>query len=74
LQKRHFGAQKAGFDDVEINAASSHYFIIFLHLSGTNAQDSYGGSQKTERVSLEKHTGIKKLCGKDFPGKLLINA
>ena len=44
-------AQKAGFDGVDINAASSHLLHNFLSPFWNRRQDIYGGNRKTGRAS-----------------------
>ncbi len=68
-------AQKAGFDGVDINAASSHLLHNFLSPFWNRRQDLYGGSEENRArfvTSIIKE--IKKRLGKDFPVSVCINA
>lgn len=67
-------AQKAGFDGIDINAASSHLMHNFLSPFWNRRQDAYGGSTENRTrflVSIIKE--IKKRAGKDFPIAILLN-
>ena len=67
-------AKKAGFDGVDINAASSHIFHNFLSPFWNRRQDEFGGTQeKRTRLLIETIKGIKSLCGNDFPVVVCIN-
>ncbi len=68
-------AQKAGFDGVDINAASSHLLHNFLSPFWNRRQDIYGGTLENRArfvTSIVKE--IKKRLGKDFPVSVCINA
>lgn len=67
-------AQKAGFDGVDINAASSHLLHNFLSPFWNRRQDAYGGSlEKRARFVVEIVREIKKRLGSDFPVAVCIN-
>ena len=60
-------AQKAGFDGVDINAASTHLIHSFISPFWNRRQDAYGGSrEKRIRFLLEIVREIKKRAGRDF--------
>ena len=68
-------AQKAGFDGVDINAASSHLLHNFLSPFWNQRKDDYGGSPENRArfvTSIVKE--IKKSLGQDFPISVCINA
>ncbi len=68
-------AQKAGFDGVDINAASSHLLHNFLSPFWNRRQDIYGGSAENRArfvISIVKE--IKRRLGNDFPVSVCINA
>jgi 2,4-dienoyl-CoA reductase (NADPH2) len=68
-------AQKAGFDGVDINAASSHLLHNFLSPFWNRRQDIYGGKLENRArfvVSIVKE--IKKRLGRDFPVSVCINS
>jgi len=68
-------AEKAGFDGVDINAASSHLLHNFLSPFWNRRQDSYGGSQENRaRFVTSIVREIKKRLGGDFPVSVCINA
>ncbi len=68
-------AQKAGFDGVEINAASSHLLHNFLSPFWNRRQDIYGGSPENRaRIVTNIIKEIKKRLGKDFPVSVCINS
>jgi 2,4-dienoyl-CoA reductase (NADPH2) len=67
--------QKAGFDGVDINAASSHLLHNFLSPFWNRRQDKYGGTAENRArfvTSIVKE--IKKRLGQDFPVSVIINA
>jgi 2,4-dienoyl-CoA reductase (NADPH2) len=67
-------AQKAGFDGVDINAASSHLMHNFLSPFWNRRQDEYGGSlENRTRFLANIIRGIKERAGRDFPVSVLIN-
>ena len=67
-------AQKAGFDGVDINAASSHLLHNFLSPFWNKRQDAYGGSlENRTRFVGEIIREIKKRLGRDFPVGVTIN-
>jgi 2,4-dienoyl-CoA reductase (NADPH2) len=67
-------AQKAGFDGVDINAASSHLFHNFLSPFWNRRQDEYGGSlENRARLLLSVILEIKKRAGRDFPVSVILN-
>jgi 2,4-dienoyl-CoA reductase (NADPH2) len=66
--------EKAGFDGVEINAASSHLLHNFLSPFWNKRQDAYGGSvEKRARFVVDIIQQIKKRLGKDYPISVIIN-
>jgi 2,4-dienoyl-CoA reductase (NADPH2) len=69
------GAQKAGFDGVEINTSCSHLLHTFLSPFWNKRQDEYGcGSiENRTRFLVEIICEIKKRLGQDFPVSTLIN-
>jgi 2,4-dienoyl-CoA reductase (NADPH2) len=67
-------AQKAGFDGVDINAASSHLLHNFFSPFWNKRQDAYGGSiENRARFAMEVIREIKKRLGNDFPVSIIIN-
>jgi len=67
-------AQKAGFDGVDINAASSHLLHNFLSPFFNRRGDAYGGSvENRARFAVEVVRAIKKRAGEDFPVSVTIN-
>ena len=69
------GAQKAGFDGVEVNASCSHLLHSFLSPFWNKRQDAYGcGSlENRTRFLVEIIREIKKRLGRDFPVSTIIN-
>jgi 2,4-dienoyl-CoA reductase (NADPH2) len=66
--------QKAGFDGVEINAASSHLLHSFLSPFFNRRTDDYGGSvENRARFVASMVREIKKRLGNDFPVSVCIN-
>ena len=67
-------AQKAGFDGVDINAASSHLLHNFFSPFFNKRDDEYGGSvENRARFAVEVIQAIKKRTGADFPVSITIN-
>jgi 2,4-dienoyl-CoA reductase (NADPH2) len=67
-------AQKAGYDGVDLNMASSHVVHNFLSPFWNRRDDEYGGTQKKRaRFLIEIITGIKERCGTDFPIVVCLN-
>jgi len=67
-------AQKAGFDGVDINAASSHLLHNFISPFWNRREDRYGGSAENRaRFTMEVIREIKKRLGKDFPVSIILN-
>ena len=68
-------AQKAGFDGVELNAASGHLLNSFLSRVWNKRQDEYGcqNLENRARFIVEIEQAIKKRLGKDFPVTVLIS-
>jgi 2,4-dienoyl-CoA reductase (NADPH2) len=61
-------AEKAGFDGVDINSASSHLLHNFLSPFWNRRQDAYGGSlENRARLVVSVVREIKKRLGGDFP-------
>ena len=68
-------AQKAGFDGVDINAASSHLLHNFLSPFWNRRKDAYGGSPENRaRIVTSIIKEIKKRLGQDFPVSVCINS
>jgi 2,4-dienoyl-CoA reductase (NADPH2) len=67
-------AQKAGFDGVDINAASSHLLHNFLSPFWNRREDTYGGSTENRARFLSQIVGeIKRRLGKDFGVSVIMN-
>jgi 2,4-dienoyl-CoA reductase (NADPH2) len=67
-------ARKAGFDGVDINAASSHLLHNFFSPFWNKRTDNYGGSiENRARFAMEVIREIKKRAGSDFPVSVIIN-
>ena len=67
-------AQKAGFDGVDINAASSHLLHNFFSPFWNKRDDNYGGSiENRARFAMEVIREIKKRAGNDFPVSVIMN-
>jgi len=67
-------AQKAGFDGVDINAASSHLLHNFFSPFWNKRTDAYGGSiENRARFAMEVIREIKKRLGNDFPVSMIMN-
>ncbi len=67
-------AEKAGFQGVDVNAASSHLGHNFLSPFWNRRQDKYGGSlENRARFVVEIIQQIKKRLGQDFPVSVCIN-
>ena len=67
-------AEKAGFQGVDINAASSHLLHNFLSPFWNRRQDTYGGSlENRARIVVNIIREIKKRLGQDFPVSVCIN-
>jgi 2,4-dienoyl-CoA reductase (NADPH2) len=67
-------AKKAGFDGVDVNAASSHLLHNFLSPFWNRRDDIYGGSTENRaRFACQVITEIKRRCGKDFACTMIIN-
>ena len=72
------GAKKMkdlGFDAVEINAAGNNIGQAFFSRQRNHRDDEYGPQSFENRARFvgEIITGIKELCGKDFPVQVLFN-
>jgi 2,4-dienoyl-CoA reductase (NADPH2) len=68
-------ARKAGFDGVDINAASSHLLHNFLSPFWNRRQDDYGGTAENRaRIVTSVVKEIKTRLGRDFPVSVIINA
>ncbi len=66
--------QKAGFDGIDLNAASSHLLHNFLSPFWNKRQDIYGGSlENRARFTVQIIQEIKKRLGQDFPIQVIIN-
>lgn len=67
--------QEAGFDGVEVNAATCHLLNSFLSRAWNKRQDAYGcgNLESRSRIVVEIIKGIKKRLGQDFPVGVLIN-
>jgi 2,4-dienoyl-CoA reductase (NADPH2) len=67
-------ARQAGFDGVDINAASSHLLHNFLSPFWNRRRDIYGGSTENRaRFVTSIVREIKKRLGRDFPVSVCIN-
>jgi 2,4-dienoyl-CoA reductase (NADPH2) len=67
-------ARKAGFDGVDINAASSHLLHNFFSPFWNKRTDNYGGSiENRARFAMEVIREIKKQAGNDFPVSVILN-
>lgn len=67
-------AQKAGFDGVDINAASSHLLHNFMSPFWNRRTDAYGGNTENRtRLVVQIIREIKRRAGKDFPISIIIN-
>jgi 2,4-dienoyl-CoA reductase (NADPH2) len=68
------GAQKAGFDGVEINTSCTHLLHTFLSPFWNKRRDTYGGSiVNRTRLLASIIRKIKKRAGQDFAVSVLIN-
>jgi 2,4-dienoyl-CoA reductase (NADPH2) len=66
--------RKAGFDGVDINAASSHLLHNFFSPFWNKRTDAYGGSiENRARFAMEVIRAIKKSAGSDFPVSVILN-
>ncbi len=67
-------AKKAGFDGVDVNAASSHLLHNFLSPFWNRRQDIYGGnSENRTRFPRQVIEEIKRRCGPEFACTMIIN-
>jgi 2,4-dienoyl-CoA reductase-like NADH-dependent reductase (Old Yellow Enzyme family)/NADH dehydrogenase FAD-containing subunit len=68
-------SQKAGFDGVEINAATCHLLNSFLSRVWNRRRDAYGSGnlENRARFVVEIIREIKRRQGKDFPVMVVIN-
>ena len=67
-------AKKAGFEGVDINAASSHLFHNFLSPFWNKREDIYGGSpENRSRFLCQVIQEMKRRNGKDFAVSVIIN-
>jgi 2,4-dienoyl-CoA reductase (NADPH2) len=67
-------AKKAGFDGIDINAASTHLLHNFLSPYWNRRTDDYGGTlENRARFLLEILHGVKQRCGKNFPVMVCLN-
>ena len=67
-------AQKAGFEGIDINAASTHLLHNFLSPFWNRRTDEYGGTvENRAKFLLETLREVKKRCGEDFPVMICIN-
>ena len=67
-------ARKAGFDGIDINAASSHLFQSFLSPFWNKREDEYGGSlENRARFLTEVIRAMKNRAGSDFPISIVLN-
>ena len=67
-------ARKAGFDGVDINAASSHLFHNFLSPFWNKREDDYGGSIRNRaRLLTDTIRAMKDRAGRDFPVSIILN-
>ncbi|MDR0311868.1 MAG: FAD-dependent oxidoreductase [Acidobacteriota bacterium] len=67
-------ARKAGFDGIDINAASSHLFQSFLSPFWNKREDEYGGRlENRARFLTEVIRAMKNRAGSDFPVSIILN-
>lgn len=67
-------ARKAGFDGVDINAASSHLFHNFLSPFWNKREDDYGGCLSNRaRLLTDTIRAMKDRAGRDFPVSIILN-
>ena len=69
-------AKKAGFDGVELNAASNNPLAMFLsRFWNTERTDQYGPQslENRARIVTEIIQGVKQECGSDFVVDVLFN-
>jgi 2,4-dienoyl-CoA reductase-like NADH-dependent reductase (Old Yellow Enzyme family) len=68
-------ARKAGFDGLEINAASTHVFHSFLSPFWNRRHDAYGRDslENRARFLIETLREVKKRLGQDFPVEIILN-
>ncbi|MDR1728265.1 MAG: FAD-dependent oxidoreductase [Acidobacteriota bacterium] len=67
-------AQKAGFDGIDVNAASSHLFQSFLSPYWNKREDDYGGGvENRARFLAEVVRAMKDRTGGDFPVSVILN-
>lgn len=67
-------AKRAGFDGVDINAASSHLCHNFLSPFWNRRRDGYGGSTENRaKFLIQIIREMKRLAGNDFPVSVIIN-
>lgn len=67
-------AKKAGFDGVDVNAASSHLLHNFLSPFWNRRQDIYGGnSENRSRFASQVIQEVKRRCGPGFACTIIIN-
>jgi 2,4-dienoyl-CoA reductase (NADPH2) len=66
--------KQAGFDGVDLNAASSHLLHNFLSPFWNRREDEYGGTvENRARLATSIVREIKNRCGAEFPVSVLIN-
>jgi 2,4-dienoyl-CoA reductase (NADPH2) len=66
--------QKAEFDGIDINAASSHLFHNFMSPFWNRRSDSYGGSTENRtRLLVRVIQEMKKRTGRNFPISVILN-
>ena len=71
---RPCGRKKAGFDGVDVNAASSHLLHNFLSPFWNRREDIYGGTSENRcRFPSQVIQEIKRRCGPDFACTMIIN-
>jgi 2,4-dienoyl-CoA reductase (NADPH2) len=68
-------AQKAGFDGLEINAASTHVIHSFLSPFWNRRHDAYGRDslENRSRLLVEILQEVKKRLGHDYPVEIILN-
>ena len=69
-------ARKAGFDGIEINAATCHLGNSFLSRAWNRRHDAYGvdSLENRARFIVETKEAVKKRLGQDVPVGILINS
>ncbi len=68
-------AKEAGFDGVQLHAGHGYLLSSFISPHTNRRQDDWGGNwEKRSRIIREIISGIRKVCGPDFPVAIKMNA